>query len=136
MLATLLSVPSYMYQSNSDRKSKYSDAICGSLESPQMSNQSNVSAMRPSFKVIYFTLNVFILFFLPFLIMTVMYVIIIAKLLKDSNRFELPDAERIRNQNNKKTILLLVLILLTFFTCWYVRVYEFKEKKKIFSIDV
>ena len=131
-VSLILSIPTYFYRTYTERLLLGTvRTSCGPFHRGSLENlneltglmiESSVNALAITLKRLYYTLNICLLFFLPFLIMAVMYTIVIKKLWQNYNNSNMIACsfkkERLVRKN-KKIILMLVLMLVSFFICWY-----------------
>jgi len=127
----ILSIPTYFYRTYVEINVLGDLQItCGTIENSMLilnRVNKNLDAcffiLTIIFKRLYFLFNILFLFFFPLLIMAILYIVIIKKLWKNCNSSELFACASNKHRlirKNKKIILMLVLIFVTFFICWLV----------------
>lgn len=123
LIAIIISVPSYIYRTYTERKwSDFKEKQCDDLGWPvsilKDENGCALKLTRP-LKRIYYTTVILLLFFLPILIMSITYSIIICKLSKSEILGEgYSEDKRMALRKRKKVIIMLIWILAIFFICW------------------
>ena len=126
LISILISLPTYHYRNYHEREwLDFIEPMCDDSDWPIIfekdENGCIIRAVSQS-KRIYYTSIIILLFFFPFLIMLVSYSILIHKLWR--NQEEVDAMVKSTNnkehlvQNQKRGIIMLVAILITFFMCW------------------
>jgi hypothetical protein len=148
VISILIALPTYIYRRYQEREwLDFVEPTCDDTGWPivlEMNDRGCATKAVSPFKRIYYTCIIILLFFLPFLIMVFAYSIMIHKLwrnkeevdtmVKSSNKYSLV-------QNQKRGIIMLVVILATFFLCWsplelMVLYQEYTEKVNIFTFNL
>jgi hypothetical protein len=146
-ISIIISIPIFMYRKYAERKwSDYIEKICDdfgwSVSFVKDENGCFSKTITP-LKRIYHTTVIIIIFFLPMIVMTIAYSIMIKKLWPKENR---PIAEKrslyrtkldpLINKRKKKATLMLLFLMFIFFICWYVISFinNFHYKTKLFFI--
>jgi hypothetical protein len=145
IISILISLPTYHYRRYQERQwSDFVEPMCDDSGWPivlEMNEGGCATKATSPFKRIYYTFIIILLFFLPFLIMVFAYSIMIRKLWR--NQEELDIMVKSNNkyslvQNQKRGIIMLVAILVTFFMCWsplelMILYLEYSQKVNLFS---
>jgi hypothetical protein len=123
LIAALISVPSFIYRSYTERRwSDFTENYCDDNGWPKtlVKNEHGctLKIAQPS-KQIYFTAVILLLFFLPILIMLITYSIIIYKMWKSELVGErVSEDKRNLMRRRKRVIVMLIWILVVFVVCW------------------
>ena len=125
IISIFISIPTYMYRKYSEIKwLDYVETTCddsGWPLNPKMNKNGCIIKTESEFKRIYYTFIIISLFFVPFLIMVCVYSIMIRKLWRNREDIDIMVQSNNRTnliKNQKKGIIMLVAILVTFFVCW------------------
>ncbi len=123
LIAVLISVPSFIYRSYTERRwADFTENYCDDNGWPKTPVKSEIGCIlkitQPS-KQIYFTAVILLLFFLPIFIMLITYSIIIYKMWKSEIVGEsLSEDKKNILRRRKKVIVMLIWILTVFVVCW------------------
>ena len=130
IISIIISIPTFIYRTYTERKwSDFTERNCDDLGWPVKLIKDEkgcvLKTTRP-LKRIYYTTVIISLFFIPMIIMTVTYSIMIKKLWSnDINRTTLICSNQSGSiKKKKKVTLMLVLLLFIFFICWYFTHFE------------
>jgi hypothetical protein len=125
LISISISTPTYIYRKYKEIQwLDFVEPICDDSGWPfdlKMNENGCAIKTESQFKRFYYTFIIILLFFLPFLIMVLLYSIIIQRLWHNQEELDaMVHSNNVNNliQNQKKGIIMVVAILVTFFICW------------------
>jgi hypothetical protein len=131
IISFLISIPTFVYRTYTERKwSDFTERNCDDLGWPvKLVKDKSGCVLRTTrpLKRIYHTTVVILLFFLPMIIMTVTYSIMIKKLWSNKDnkttwRTSFNNKSDPITKRKKKATLMLLFLIIIFFICWYFKI--------------
>ncbi len=125
VISISISIPTYYYRKYQEREwLDFVEPMCDDSGWPivlEMNESGCATKAASPFKRIYYTFIIILLFFFPFLIMVCAYSVMIHKLWRNQGEVDIMVKSSNKEslvQNQKRGIIMLVAILVTFFMCW------------------